>query len=161
MPRDSARDQEDITLNRALRRRAGLWLALLATLTAVTAQEMPGGATPRGKAVTTRSSTFTSVPPEAFFAALRGTPQITLINVHIPYEGELPGTDAFIAFDRIARQRNRLPQDKAAAVAIYCMSGRMSEVASRTLRDLGYTNVTELRGGMSAWQRAGFPLTSR
>lgn len=147
-------------MKRAWRRRAGLWLALLTVPAAVTAQEMPG-ATPQGKAATTRSSTFTSVPPEAFFAALRGTPQITLINVHVPYEGELPGTDAFIAFDRIERQRNRLPQNKAAAIAVYCMSGRMSEVASRTLRDLGYTNVTELRGGMIAWHRAGFPVTGR
>jgi len=145
-------------LKRAWRRRAGLWLALLTLPAGVTAQEMPG-ATPQAKAATTRSSTFTSVPAAAFFAALRGTPQITLINVHVPYEGELPGTDAFIAFDRIERQRNRLPQNKGAAIAVYCMSGRMSDVASRTLRDLGYTNVTELWGGMIAWHRAGFPVT--
>jgi phage shock protein E len=148
-------------MKRVWRRRAGLWLALLITLTAVAAQETPGGATPQDKAATARSSTFTSVLPEAFSAALQGTPQITLINVHVPYEGELPGTDAFIAFDRIGRQRGRLPQEKAAAIAVYCMSGRMSDVAARTLHDLGYTNVTELRGGMIAWQRAGFPVTGR
>lgn len=148
-------------MKRALRRCPGLWLVLLILLPAVTAQDMPGGATPQDKVATTRSSTFTSVPPAAFSAALRGTPQITLINVHVPYEGELPGTDAFIAFDRIERQRDRLPQEKAAAIAVYCMSGRMSVVAVRKLRDLGYTNVTELRGGMVAWQRAGFPVTGR
>ena len=148
-------------MKRALRRCPGLWLVLLILLPAVTAQDMPGGATPQDKVATTRSSTFTSVPPAAFSAALRGTPQITLINVHVPYEGELPGTDAFIAFDRIARQRNRLPHEQAAAIAVYCMSGRMSDVAARTLRDLGYTDVTELQGGMIAWHRAGYPLKNR
>ncbi len=148
-------------MKRALRRRVGLWLALLATLTAVTAQKMPDGTPSQDKVVTTRSSTYTSVPPEAFITTLRGAPQITLINVHVPYEGELPGTDAFIAFDQIERQQNRLPQDKAAMIAVYCMSGRMSDVASRTLRDLGYSNVMELRGGMIAWQRAGFPVKGR
>jgi phage shock protein E len=148
-------------MKRVWRRRAGLWLALLITLTAVAAQETPGGATLQDKAATTRWSTFTSVLPAAFSAALRGTQQITLINVHVPYEGELPGTDAFIAFDRLERQRDRLPQNKAAAIAVYCMSGRMSDVAARTLHDLGYTNVTELRGGMVAWRRAGFPVTGR
>ena len=142
-----------MTLKRTRRRWAGLWLALLIPFPTVTAQDMPSGAT--------RPSPFTSVPPAAFSAVLRGTPQLTLINVHVPYEGELAGTDAFIAFDRIARQRNRLPHDKAAAIAVYCMSGRMSDVAARTLRDLGYTDVTELQGGMIAWHRAGYPLKNR
>lgn len=149
-----------MTLKRTRRRWAGLWLALLILFPAVTAQDIPGGS-PHPDNATTRPSPFPSVPPAAFSAVLRGTPQLTLINVHVPYEGELAGTDAFIAFDRIARQRNRLPHDKAAAIAVYCMSGRMSDVAARTLRDLGYTDVTELQGGMIAWHRAGFPLKDR
>ena len=149
-----------MTLKRTRLRWAGLWLALLIPFPAVTAQDIPGGAPHPGN-TTTRPSLFTSVPPAAFSAVLRGTPQLTLINVHVPYEGELAGTDAFIAFDQIARQRNRLPHDKAAAIAVYCMSGRMSDVAARTLRDLGYTDIMELRGGMIAWRRAGFPVKGR
>ena len=148
-----------MTLKRTRRRWAGLWLALLILFPAVTAQDIPGG--PPHPDNATRPSPFPSVPPAAFSAVLRGTPPLTLINVHVPYEGELAGTDAFIAFDRIARQRNRLPHDKAAAIAVYCMSGRMSDVAARTLRDLGYTDVTELQGGMIAWHRAGYPLKDR
>lgn len=150
--------QEKITLRTVWLRRAGLQLALLVTLSIVTAQKTPDGSTPSLDTVRVPSVTFMSMPPKAFSVVLRNAPGITLINVHVPYEGELPGTDAFFAFDRIEQQQAQLPRNKAAAIAIYCMSGRMSEVALRTLSDLGYTNVTELRGGMIAWHRADFPL---
>ena len=132
-------------MTRALRSCTGLRSALPTLPAAVAAQEMPG-ATPLSKAATTRASTFTLVPPEAFFTALPAVPDITLINNSRPLKGKRPGTDAFIAFDLKERQRNRLPQNKAAAIAVYCVSGHMLEVASRTLHNLGYPRVTELRG---------------
>lgn len=92
--------------------------------------------------------------------ALKSADGITLINVHVPYEGEIAGTEAFVPFDQLERRRGPLPQNKTAPVAVYCMSGRMSELASRTLLKLGYTQVIELRGGMIAWRQAGLPLTN-
>ena len=83
---------------------------------------------------------------------------MTLINVHIPYEGEIQGTDAFVPFNTITKRLNALPADRDAEVVLYCKSGRMSEIAARQLVKRGYTNVKQLRGGMIAWQRAGLPL---
>ncbi|HYN44825.1 MAG TPA: rhodanese-like domain-containing protein, partial [Candidatus Limnocylindrales bacterium] len=68
-----------------------------------------------------------------------------LINVHIPYEGELPQTDMFIPYKAIDQNIDRLPQDKTAKVVLYCMSGRMSAIASETMVNLGYTNVWNLK----------------
>lgn len=81
-----------------------------------------------------------------------------LINVHIPYEGELAATDAFIPFDTIEQQLQRLPPHKDAKIILYCMSGRMSEIAAEKLVHRGYTNVSHLQGGMLAWRKAGYPL---
>lgn len=81
----------------------------------------------------------------------------TLVNVHIPYEGELPRTDLFIPYDKIAEQASKLP-DKSAPIVLYCRSGRMSTDAAKTLVGLGYTNVMELDGGMIAWESAGREL---
>ena len=79
----------------------------------------------------------------------------TLINVHIPYEGELPQTDTFIPYNEIETNLDQLPTDKNARIVLYCRSGRMSTEAAQTLVNLGYTNVVEVDGGMHAWQTAG------
>ncbi len=34
----------------------------------------------------------------------------------------------------------------------------MSTIAAETLVKLGYTNIWELKGGMQAWEVAGYPL---
>ena len=82
----------------------------------------------------------------------------TLINVHIPYDGEIPQTDSFIPYDKIEENADRLPQEKNAKIVIYCRSDRMSNIASVNLVEMGYTNVLNLKGGMKAWKASGYAL---
>lgn len=88
---------------------------------------------------------------------LDSEPSPVLVNVHIPYEGHIDGTDAFVPFDEIGTWED-LPPDLDAPIALYCRSGNMSARATDTLADLGYTNIVDLEGGMNAWTTAGNQL---
>lgn len=84
-----------------------------------------------------------------------------MINVHIPYAGELPETDSFIPFNEIEQNLDKLPEDRAAKLVVYCRSGPMSAVAAKALVQLGYTNIWNLTQGMREWQQAGYPLLDK
>ena len=81
----------------------------------------------------------------------------TLINVHIPYAGDIPGTDMSIPFNEIGEKLD-LPKDSK--IVLYCRSGSMSKTASETLVKLGYTNIFDLKGGMIRWQQEGNKITT-
>lgn len=81
----------------------------------------------------------------------------TLVNVHVPYQGHIAGTDKFLAYDTITSHLDQLP-DKNAKIVLYCRSGNMSTIAATTLADLGYTHLYQLEGGFNAWKAAGLPL---
>lgn len=64
---------------------------------------------------------------------------------HIPFPDFLTSLDKF-------------PADKNAPVLIYCASGHRGGMALMALRMMGYTDVTNLNGGLNAWKAAKLPV---
>lgn len=84
-----------------------------------------------------------------------------LVNVHIPYEGEIAQTDLLIPYNQIDRYQDRLPEDKNSKIVVYCLMGPMGSIAADKLARMGYTRVFNLQGGMMAWQNIGKKLLMR
>ena len=110
-----------------------------------------------GKIVAVPGGAYVNIDALALAQMLKAK-DFFLANVHIPYAGEIAGTDAFIPYDRTVARLSDYPKDKKAKIVLYCRSGRMSDLAAGDLVKAGFTNVLNLDGGMEAWQAAGFPL---
>jgi len=50
-------------------------------------------------------------------------------------------------------------QDKNARLILQCRSGKRSMTACKMLEENGYTNLTNLDGGILGWQESGFEIT--
>ena len=48
--------------------------------------------------------------------------------------------------------------DKSTPLLVYCKSGGRAVLAGQTLQKMGYNNVTNMDGGWTGWEKAGYPV---
>ena len=63
-----------------------------------------------------------------------------------------------IPFADFLTSLDQVPAEKDARIVIYCASGHRGSMAEMALYMLGYTNVSNLGGGIGAWKTAGLPV---
>ena len=112
-----------------------------------------------GETVTVQGGSYTNIDLPQLNNMLESK-DFVFVNVHIPFAGNIRGTDLSIPYDQITRSEYlaQLPEDKAAKIVLYCRSGRMSEIAAEELVSFGYTNIWNLTGGMVDWEQTGYEL---
>lgn len=108
----------------------------------------------RGEVIQVPGGSFLRVDSDEF-ERLAAQSDAYVLNVHVPYEGEIEGTNGFVPYNEIKESIGELPEDREVVLLVYCQSGRMSTEAAGTLISLGFSNVVELKGGMIAWQQSG------
>ena len=89
-------------------------------------------------------------------SSMLASKEFFLVNVHVPYAGEIPGTDALISYLDTNARIEDYPHDKNSKIVIYCMTNQMADVALRQLLKYGFRKLYLLDGGMTAWKTAGF-----
>lgn len=106
-------------------------------------------------------SPITAATPDEFVAVI-GEPGITLIDVRTPEEFAAGHIDGAINIDfqapDFADQVGAL--DMTAPYAIYCHSGNRSGQAEAIMAGLGFTDMTDLTGGITAWTETGMKVVN-
>jgi rhodanese-related sulfurtransferase len=129
------------------------WLVMLITMSLLAAcssqASRPTATSSPTTTVEVDGGAYTNITPTQLNGLLKQK-DFFLVNVHIPYEGEIDSTDAQIPYDQTTQQLGQYPADKNTKIVLYCRSGRMSSIAAKELVQAGYTNVWNLGGGMAA-----------
>ena len=79
-----------------------------------------------------------------------------LVDVHIPEQKHLEGTDLVVPYNKIKENLSKFPEDKDALIIVYCRSGNMSIEAFEALVKAGYTQVKNLVGGINAYTESHY-----
>lgn len=91
-----------------------------------------------------------------------GTDELLVLDVRErdSYEqGHIPGARLLPRGQLELRVNEDLPDPTRRLVAC-CEFGRISTLATATLREMGYQRAVALDGGMKAWREAGYPIKS-
>lgn len=112
---------------------------------------------------------FLSSMPDGFYSVSASKLNESLAEAAVPFlvdvrsqaevdrDGHIDG-DVHIAFDKFMASLDQLPADKDAPIVIYCASGHRGAIGMMAMRLLGYSNVTNLGGGLGAWKNASLPV---
>ena len=99
-----------------------------------------------------------AVAPKEFQAKIK--PEVQLIDARTPGEfaqGHLANA-VNLDWNGGTLQQRLSELDPKKPVLVYCASGRRSAAAAAFLKEKGFTNVTDMAGGIGAWQQAGMPI---
>jgi rhodanese-related sulfurtransferase len=71
--------------------------------------------------------------------------------------GHLPRA-RHIPLSQLSNRVDEIGKFKEKSVLVTCRTGNKAGAATRLLRQAGFKNVFELRGGVNAWQQASLPV---
>ena len=54
---------------------------------------------------------------------------------------------------------NEMLPDPTQRIVVYCEYGKISTLATATLKELGFTHAAALDGGFDSWQKNSYPIT--
>ncbi len=74
-------------------------------------------------------------------------------------EGEIYADDTLaITRGNLEFKVLNLIKNRDAIIVTYCRGGSRGVLAAQTLKNLGYKNAINLKGGLKAWAQAGLPI---
>lgn len=122
---------------------------------------LAGAAVACGGADTATEARLQSVEVDRFAEIVDDAPDgLVILDVRTPEEfsaGRIPGA-ANIDYYATDFREQLDDLDKNVPYALYCRSGNRSGDTLGLMEELGFTDVSELSGGLVTWAEAGYPL---
>lgn len=105
-----------------------------------------------------QTSKLKTIAPNRLQRRLQQRDDLTVIDVRSAdeYSSGHIADSRLLPLATLSQRYHEIPRDHP--VIVTCRSGARSRVAMQQLLKLGFTNITELEGGVLGWQRAGLPL---
>ena len=104
---------------------------------------------------------FLPIPPDRAKQLLDGGEQVLFIDIREPEDFKrerLPGAVS-IPLKELSAQHEKVPRSGRVVLYCTCGPGNIEEGYSyQLLRDMGYRNISVLQGGITEWQRLGYPV---
>ena len=103
-----------------------------------------------------------SLTPGDFDAKLKNTPNAILLDVRTEEElkeGMLEGAQNIVYDKAFDQKLGGLL--KETPIFIYCAKGKRSSQAAEILKEKGFREVYQLKGGIVAWREANMPVEAK
>ena len=97
-----------------------------------------------------------AIAAERLFSAQ--PPQVVDVRSPHEYEGKHIEGSVNIPLNHLAERVHELPANRP--LLVHCAGGYRSAIAASLLQQLGLQSLSELAGGLAAWEAAGLPLTT-
>ena len=84
----------------------------------------------------------------------------TVVDVRTPHEreeGAIAGS-IFVPLSQLEQRLGEIPHGRP--LIVHCAAGYRSSIAASVLKREGFADVSEIAGGMAAWQAAGLPVAA-
>lgn len=113
----------------------------------------------------------TAISPQEAQKRMQGNPNTLVVDVREPTDpsrqsvGDIPGSKDVPLGVLAIKADQELPesfrdqdlQDRSRPIITTCQGGGQAALAAKTLKDMGFTNVSMVEGGATAWKDAGLP----
>ncbi len=100
------------------------------------------------------------ITPQVLKTKLDHSKSLCIIDVREESEwptGHIPGA-IHLSRGIIERDIEKKIPDISTSIVVYCSGGLRCALVADSLQQMGYTQVSSLNGGLSAWTAAGYPV---
>lgn len=94
------------------------------------------------------------------FKKIVGNKQVQIVDVRTPYEYNLGHIQGAVNIDYYGDhfQEDLSKINKTFPIYFYCHSGVRSAKAAKMMKEMGFTKIYDLKGGIVAWKKEGEKL---